>query len=68
MQYHLSLWPAKYEWTGDILMQLPGDRIDLLDRHALLQQPSLMTRVVRKFYQLSRNPKIKAYENRVVWY
>jgi hypothetical protein len=68
MQYHLSLWPAEYEWTRDFLRQLPADRIELLDCYAPLGQPGLMTRIARKFYQLSRQPKIKAYEDRVVRY
>jgi hypothetical protein len=68
MQYHLSLWPANYEWTRRLLSPLAEDRLKLLDRYAPLGQPSLLTRVARKLYQLPRNRKIKAYEDRVVRY
>jgi hypothetical protein len=68
MQYHGSLWPADYPWTRSLLGPLPKERIELLDRYAPLGQPSLATRIARKLYQLPRDRKIRAYEERVVRY
>jgi hypothetical protein len=68
MQYHSSLWPAEYAWTRPFLAELPADRMKLLDQYAPFGKPRLVTRLLRKLYQLPRNPKLKAYEARTVRY
>ncbi len=68
MQYHSSLWPKDYGWTRSYLEPLPRDRIELLERYAPLSQPGLAARLARRFYEVPRRRKIRAYESRAIRY